>query len=599
MESMNYDCKLQKLKRRISASVGDSNADLVFKNGKVLNVFTNETETADVAVLDGYIVGIGDYKGEKEIDLQGAVVCPGLIDGHIHLESSMISPYEFAKAVVPHGTTAIVIDPHEIANVAGSIGIDYMLETTRYLPLNTYIMLPSCVPSTGTEEAGAALEAADLEQYYHHPCVLGLAEVMNSYGTVRGDVGILIKILGVSEGGGTVDGHGPGLKEKELNAYVTAGIRSDHECSTSKEAIEKIKRGQWIMIREGTAAKNLKALLPMFRKKYYSRCMLVTDDKHPGDLIQNGHMDFLIREAIRYGADPVVAVKMASLHPAQYFGLKEQGAVAPGYRANLVIIDDLEIFNVLSVYRNGILVAEKGKLIESESEHYSIPVSQAINSVICNSFHMPEIHPEDINIDIYGKFKRVIGLVTGELLTKELVVPNWTCGISDQNSLTQVAKGVELDRNIVKLIVCERHRNTGHVGIGYVYGYGIKQGAIASSVAHDSHNLIVIGVNDEDICMAANQVRKNKGGLAIVENGKVLSEFPLPIAGLMCNAEAKHAGELLYQLKEIAYSLGVSKDIDPFMTLAFLSLPVIPSLRLTTNGLMDVESQSIVPSIFG
>lgn len=571
------------LKEFISAAAGNEKADLVLKNCKVLNVFTNELENADVAIKGEYIAGIGNYEGIEEVDLGGAVVCPGLIDGHIHIESSMVSPAEFAKAIVPHGTTAVITDPHEIANVAGKEGINYMLERTEELPLDVFFMLPSCVPATPIDESGAKLVAKDLEGFYKNPRVLGLAELMNSYGTVRNDQSIIDKIVSAMKNNRIVDGHAPGLSDKELNAYIAAGVHSDHECSNAEEAVEKLKRGQWIMIREGTAAKNLKALLPLFGKKYYSRCMLVTDDKHPGDLISLGHIDYIIREAIRQGENPIYAVKMASYNTAQYFGLKDMGAVAPGYKADIIVVPSLDDFRINKVYKQGKLVASEGVLCES------IPIYKRPDgeySRVYHSFKLEELDAEDFRIRDKGKHKRVIGLVSNELLTNELIVSN-------ENG------GIETDRDIIKLAVIERHKNTGHVGVGYIYGYGLKQGAIASSIAHDSHNLIIAGTSDEDMALAANTVRKNEGGLAIVKDGRVLGELALPIAGLMCEEDASVVEGKLECLKKLARDMGVGENIDPFMTLAFVSLPVIPSLRLTTKGLVDVNSQSYVPAAFG
>ena len=551
---MKYRLNQKEQEKRIAAALGTEKAELVLKNGRVLNVFTNELEKADVAVSGKYIVGIGSYKGEKEIDLQGHVVCPGFIDGHIHLESSMISPLEFAKTVVPHGTVAVVTDPHEIANVAGTLGIDYILEATETLPMDVFVMLPSCVPATRLDEAGDELNADKLEPYYKHERVLGLAELMNAYGTVRGEKEILRKTAGAFSNKKIIDGHAPGLSGKELNAYCVAGVASDHECCTTREALEKIKRGQWIMIREGTAAKNLKALLPLFSRHYYGRCMLVSDDKHTVELSQSGHIDAIIRQAVSYGANPIHAVKMASLHPAEYFGLKDIGAVAPGYLASFVIVDSLEKFQIQSVYREGLLVAKDGVICEDVLSDYSGQLREEVRERVCHSFHIKELVPQDLRNELFGKFKRVIGLIPGELLTKELIVPNWTSGVNFTGILSQ---GVELERDIVKLMVAERHKQTGHIGIGFVYGYGLRKGAIASSIAHDSHNLIAIGVSDEDLCVAANRVRNNQGGIVIVSEGKVLSEIALPIAGLMCEETAEITVERLERLKKLAYSMGV------------------------------------------
>ena len=575
----------------IKAAFGEVSPDIVLKNGKVLNVFTNELEEIDVAIHDGFIVGLGEYQGINEYDMEGKIISPGFIDGHIHLESSMISPKEFARAVVPHGTTAVITDPHEIANVSGTTGIDYMLASTEGLPMDVFFMLPSCVPATPIDEAGATLLAKDLEPYYSNARVLGLAELMNAYGTVRSDKDIVDKIISAKSNNKLIDGHGPDLTGKELNAYVFAGVTSDHECCSFNEALEKLRRGQWIMIREGTAAKNLSALIPLFGKRYYQRCMLVTDDKHPGDLIRRGHIDYIIREAVKRGADPIHAIKMGSLHAAQYFGLKEYGAVAPGYRANLAILNNLEDLKVTDVFYNGKLVAKDGKALGQNIEQSENQVPKELVDKVYNSFHAKETKPEDFIIKKEGKFQRVIGLTKGELLTKELIVP------LEKDSLDKNV-GVDIERDIVKMAVIERHKDTGHIGLGFLYGYGLKEGAVASSIAHDSHNLIVAGTNDEDISLAANTVIKNHGGLAVVNQGKVLGELKLPIAGLMCDVEAENVDEILTELKEITSELGVSNAIDPFMTLAFASLPVIPELRLTTKGLVHVNEQKLVDVVF-
>lgn len=565
------------LKDLISSARGEVKADLVLKNAGILNVFTGDIERGDVAVTHGYIAGIGDYEGIEEIDIGGRVICPGLIDSHIHIESSMTAPAEFAKAVIPHGTVAVVTDPHEIANVAGEVGISYMLESSKDLPMDVFFMLPSCVPATPLDESGAVLDADSLAHFYSEERVLGLAELMNSYGTVRGDDGIIRKIMSAEAHGRNIDGHAPMLKGKELNAYVAAGVRSDHECSVFEEAEEKLRRGQWIMIREGTAAQDLEALLPLFDDRYCGRCLLVTDDKHAGDLISKGHIDYIIRKAIKAGKSPVNCVRMATLNAASYFGLKDRGAVAPGYVADLIVVDSLETFNVTKVFKNGRLISENGKLI--------VPVNKPVTDEskywrVLHSFNLREISPDDFAVPGKGSKKRVIKLIPGEILTEEVIVDS-----SDTEGINKIA-------------VIERHKNTGHTGVGFVTGYGLKKGAVASSIAHDSHNLIVVGTNDEDMALAANTVRGNEGGLAIVCDGKVLGSLALPIGGLMCDLDVSEIEEKLSLMKEQARQLGVPEGIDPFMTLAFTALPVIPSLRILTHGVMDVGIQSYVPVLF-
>ncbi|MDF2888413.1 MAG: adenine deaminase [Lacrimispora sp.] len=576
------------LAERILAASGRKKPSLVLKNTRMVNVFTSELEDGDIAIEGGYIVGIGSYEGETEIDLGGKVVCPGLIDGHIHLESSMLSPEEFAKTVVPHGTLAVITDPHEIANVAGTEGIRFMMERSENLDLDVYFMLPSCVPAAKLDESGAVLTADDLAPFYREERVLGLAELMDFPGTIQADPDIMEKIVSAGDHRRIIDGHGPFLSGRQLNAYITAGVRSDHECSIIEEAVEKIKRGQWVMIREGTAARNLKALLPLFEEPYYHRCMLVTDDRHPGELVRLGHMDYIVRKAIKLGADPVRAVIMASYHATRYFGLNEVGAIAPGYQANLIVVSDLTEFTVSKVYRKGILTAEDGKMLETSRA--GIKTDSPIPDIVGNSFQLKEIVPEDLVMKEEGDTIRVLCLTPGELTTKERLVP-WTKKMrEDPDTLAAM--------DIVKMAVLERHKNTGHIGLGFLGGYGLKWGAVATSIAHDSHNLIIAGTNDRDMVLAGNTVRNNRGGIAVVADGVVLSELALPIAGLMSPESAMQVDERMEQLKIQAKQLGIGKEIDPFMTLAFASLPVIPMLRLNTCGLIDVQNQKVVETIF-
>ena len=574
------------LKNRIAAGRGDVCADLVLKNARVINVFTNEIETADIAISGNYIVGVGEYQGRKEVDLRGSYVCPGLIDGHIHIESSMLCGTAFEQAVLPHGTTAIITDPHEISNVAGLDGLEFMLETTKDLTLSVYFMLPSCVPATDLDESGAVLDAEQLRPYYRHPRVLGLAELMNAYGTVHCDPKVLQKICDCTKAGKIVDGHAPLLYDKDLNAYVVAGVQSDHECSNIEEAMDKLRRGQYIMIREGTAAKNMDALMPLFQEPYCNRCMLVTDDKHPNDLLRSGHIDYNIRKAIQAGAAPAIAVKMATLVPAQYFGLKQHGAVAPGYLADLIVVSDLEHFTVEQVYKNGTLVAERGKMLKPAS----LMIGNTRFARVMESFDMDEITIRDLELRESGDYERIICLRQDELLTEEKIIP------FQQHPNT--APGVDTEQQIIKLAVFERHHHSGHVGIGFLGNFSLKCGAVASSIAHDSHNLIVAGDNDADMVLAGNTVRKNKGGLAFVANGQVMAEVALPVAGLMSTESAESVAEKMQALEDALKAHGVAEDSGIFMTLAFVSLPVIPKLRLNTYGIVDVEQQKIVPAVF-
>lgn len=574
------------LRQQIAAGRSIVIADLVLKNARIINVFTNEIEKADVAISGGKIVGIGTYNGKSEVDLHGHYVCPGLIDGHIHIESSLLCDPAFEQAVLPHGTTAVITDPHEISNVAGTDGLDFMLETTKDLTLSVYFMLPSCVPATDLDESGAVLDAEQLRPYYRYPRVLGLAEMMNFYGTVRGDAKILQKICDCTNAGKIVDGHAPFLSGKDLNAYIIAGVLSDHECSTMEEAMEKLRRGQYIMIREGTAAKNMAALLPLFREPYCNHCMLVTDDKHPGDLLRGGHIDANIRKAIAAGVDPAIAVKMATLIPAQYFGLKQHGAVAPGYKADLIVVSNLEQFTVEQVYKGGSLVAEGGKVLKPSP----LVIDSTRFARVMDSFDMDEITMKDLELHKSGEHERVIRLIENELLTEEEIIPF--------RQYPGIAPGVDVAHKIVKLAVFERHHHSGHVGLGFLGNYSLQCGAVASSIAHDSHNLIVAGTNDADMVLAGNTVRKNKGGLAFVVNGRVIGELALPVAGLMSAESVEVVMENVQHLKDALRTHGIAEGIDPFMTLAFVSLPVIPKLRLNTYGIVDVKKQRIVPAVF-
>ena len=580
-------CKL--LREQVAAATGSKKAELVLKNAQIVNVFTQSVETGDIAIEGGYIVGIGNYEGITEKDLGGAYVCPGFLDGHIHIESSMTSPGEFERAVVPHGTIAVITDPHEIANVAGTAGIRFMMQSAQKLDLDVYFMLPSCVPAPDLDESGAELLARDLEPFYADEKVLGLAEMMNAFGVTHGDKGCFEKLVQARSLKKAIDGHAPALSGKELNAYVTAGIRSDHECSDFEEAKEKFARGQWIMIRQGTAAKNLKALMGMFEDPYYQRCLLVTDDKHPGDLIRIGHIDAIIREAVSMGADPIRAIRMGTLNAAAYFGLHDMGAVAPGYKADLAVFDDLRTLNVKQVYKGGKLVAENGKMLHQKEKNTDW--STEIKERVFHSFHRVPITVEELQLkETTGTHQRVIDMVAHELITKER--------IEEWKELPGVAPGVDISRDIVKLAAIERHKNTGHVGLGFLGKYGLKKGAVATSIGHDSHNLVIAGVTDEDMVLAGNRVIENGGGLAIALEGKVLADLPLPIGGLMADEPVEVVDEKLEHMKKLSVELGISEDIDAFMTLAFISLPVIPKLRLNTYGVIDVEKHQVVEARF-
>lgn len=560
------DRQLAAKQRLIAVAAGREKADLVLKNAKYLNVFSNEFLCGDIAVANGLIAGVGKYDGKTEIDVSGKLVLPGFIDAHIHLESSMVTPAEFAKAVVAHGTTTVITDPHEITNVMGIDGVEYMIQASQNLPIDVHFMMPSCVPATEIDESGAELDCKDIDLYLDNKKVLGLAEMMNYVGVINGDKNVISKIVTSQAHHKKIDGHAPELSGNDLNAYIAAGVYSDHECSTFENALEKLRKGQFIMIREGTAAHNLKALMPLLTQQYYSRCMFATDDKHPSDLLYGGHIDYIVKQALKNGADPIVALKTATHHAARYFLLNNKGAIASGYLADIVVVDNLEDFNVETVFKRGKLV------FDGEVKDFSAPtVDEELAEKCFDTFHLDSVTPSSFKVD--GKLG-LIGLVGGELLTRNL-------GTADK---------IDVENDILKIACIERHKGTNHIGVGYVKGYSLKSGAVATSVAHDSHNIITVGCNDDDIAVAVNAIKDSKGGIAVVENGKIKALLELPIAGLMSDEPLTTVNEKLENAKSSAYELGADKSIDPFMTLSFLSLPVIPSLRITTKGVFDAEN---------
>ncbi len=564
--------KLLKKRRVIDVAAGREKADLVLKNATYVNVFSGTLETCDIAVAEGLVAGLGSYQGQQEVDMTGKIVCPGFLDAHIHLESSLVSPAEFARAVLPHGTTTVITDPHEITNVMGTDGIDYMLCATQELPVDVHFMIPSCVPASPMDESGANLDYRDIDSFFDHPRVLGLAEMMNFPGVIASDPGTVSKIVASQAHHKKIDGHAPGLRGNDLNAYVAAGVYSDHECADLEDAMEKLKLGQFVMIREGTAARNLEALVDLIKsEKCYSRCMFCTDDKHPSDLLEKGHMDYICREAVRLGADPIRVVQVACHHAARYFLLNNRGAIAPGYLADFAVVEDLKDFHVVQVYKRGQLVYHDGQVADFPLPH----IPEHLDAAAHDTFHLPALTASDF---AESRPRGVIGMVPGQIITQD-------AGYAQQVDVTQ---------DILKMAVVERHRNTGHIGVGYLKGYGLKSGAVATSVAHDSHNIICVGENDRDMALAANRVTQNHGGIVVVEKGRILAELPLEIAGLMSGKPLPEVNTLLENAKAAAYSLGVGRDIDPFMTLSFMSLPVIPTLRLTTRGVFDVGTQKYI-----
>lgn len=563
--------KLLKKRRIIDAAAGREPADLVLKNATYVNVFSNELCTADIAVAEGLIVGMGQYSGTVETDCSGKIVLPGFLDAHIHLESSLVSPKEFVKAVLPHGTTTVVTDPHEIANVMGTDGIEYMLQATEDLPVDVRFMLPSCVPATPLDESGAVLDYRCLDSFYDHPRVQGLAEMMNFVGIIAGDDQPVEKIVAAQAHHKKIDGHAPDLVGNDLNAYIAAGVYSDHECHDLQDAIAKLERGQFIMIREGTAARNLEALLPLLCDKYSERCMFCTDDKHPSDLLEKGHIDYIVKKAISLGVDPITAVKVACHNAARYFLLNNRGAIAPGYLGDFVITDDFQRFNIEKVYKKGELMVENGVLRDFPAP----PIEPYLVERAHSTFHVGALTADDFT---ERRPRGIIGMVGGEITTVD-------AGYSDR---------IDVEYDVLKIAVVERHKNTHHIGIGFLQGYGLKSGAVATSISHDSHNIIVVGTNEADMAAAVNRVVALNGGIVVWDGGAPAAEVPLAIAGIMSDEPLAVVNEKLESAKEHAFALGVSRSIDPFMTLSFMALPVIPTLRITTRGVFDVSQQTYV-----
>ena len=562
--------KLLKKRRIINVAAGRESADLVLKNAVYVNVFSGELCTDDIAVAEGLIVGMGRYSGENEVDMTGKLVLPGFLDAHIHLESSLVSPKEFVKAVLPHGTTTVITDPHEIANVMGTDGIEYMLQATEGLPVDVRFMLSSCVPATPLDESGANLDYRAIDSFYDHPRVQGLAEMMNFVGIINGDDSVVEKIVAAQAHHKKIDGHAPGLVGNDLNAYIAAGVYSDHECADLGEAIAKLQRGQFIMIREGTAARNLEALVPLLCSQYADRCMFCTDDKHPNDLLEKGHIDFIVRQAIALGADPITTIKVACHNAARYFLLNNRGAIAPGYLADFVVIDNFKHFKIEAVYKKGEL------LYDGQLRDFPVPeIDPYLQERAHNTFHVANLTEKDFMED---RPRGVIGLVPGEISSID-------CGYATK---------IDQKKDILKIAVIERHRNTGHIGIGFLHGYGLRHGAVATSISHDSHNIIVVGASEEEMAVAANRVVALGGGIVVCRGEEILSEVRLNIAGIMSEDSLVTVNRALEEAKAQAFALGVSGDIDPFMTLSFMSLPVIPSLRLTTRGVFDVGQQKYV-----
>ena len=564
-----------KLKNLIKLSLNKRKAKIVFKNGNIVNVFTNEIIKADVAMSDNKIVGIGSYEGEKEIDLKNKFIVPGLIDSHLHIESTMLTPGEFCKAVLPRGTTSVIADPHEIANVCGMNGIKYMIEESKNLPMDIYYMLPSCVPCTEKNEtSGAKLYAKDLEELINEDIILGLGEMMNYPGVIYQDKDVLDKLDLARRNNKIVDGHGPHIKDKELNAYVISGVNTDHECSTQEEMLNRLRLGMYIMIREGSAAKNLRTLIKAVDKNNLNRCLLCTDDKHPKDIIEEGHISNSIKIAVEEGVDPIDAIKMATINPATCYNLKNKGAIAPGYDADILIVDNLKDFNIEKVYKSGKLVGENSEAL------FDIEMDNKYLGSVLNSVNIKEVKKSDLEISLSTNKANIIELLPHSLVTKKSIKE---VSIKDNKFI------FEKNIDILKMAIIERHHKSGNIGLALVENFKLKNGAIGCTVAHDSHNIIVIGDSDESILAVVEKIKENNGGIAIAYNNEVVESLPLEIGGLMSNRSIKYVKSKLEKIIKIAYEdLCVNKDIDPFMTLSFLALPVIGDLKLTDKGLFDV-----------
>ena len=553
-----------KLARLISVAKGELPADLLLSNAKVVNVFNGEIEPGNVAICKDRIAGVGDYhKAKQVLDLGGRYIAPGLINGHIHPESSMLDIGQYARAVVPWGTTALITDLHEIANVCGLEGIRYVLDCARRLPFDLFLMAPSCVPATNLETSGASLNAEDIHQVLGWKGCIGLGEVMNFPGVLSGDAAVLRKISLAR--GRIIDGHAPGVAGKDLSAYIAAGIYSDHESVSLDEAKEKLRQGMFIMLREGSSEKNLDALLPLVSDKTYKRCMFVVDDRSCVDLLRDGDIDAVVRKAISRRLDPVRAIQLATINPAQYFRLDALGAIAPGYMANLIVLSDLPRLQIDMVFYRGQLVAREGKPL--------FPSYQPTGRGLTNTVKIKPFNIEALRLLASGEAEPIIEIVPGQIITRK--------------RMEKVKVIPDLERDILKLVVVERHKATGNIGLGLVTGFGLKRGALASSIAHDSHNIIAVGTNDGDIFTAIKEIERLQGGLVAATDGKVLVSLALPIAGLLSDQPLETVVSKLERLEEVATKLG-TRLISPFATLSFLALPVIPEIRLTDLGVVEL-----------
>lgn len=571
------------LEKRISVSAKKTPADLVVKNGMIVNVFTGELMSGDIAIVDGVIAGIGSYEGAKIIDAHNKIIIPGLIDGHVHIESSLLTPKEFSKIVLQHGVTSVVTDPHEIANVAGVNGIQFMIDEATRLPMDIYVMLSSCVPATKFENNGALLNAEELSPFLSAPEVLGLAEVMDFASVKNGDSFMMDKIAMVQESNGLIDGHAAGLTKEELNIYMAAGIRTDHESINAKEAKDRLDMGMYLMIREGTVAKDLMALLPAVTAKNSRRCLFVTDDKLIDDLLEEGSIDHIIRLAIQNGLDPITAIQMGTLNTAECFNLNHLGAIAPGYQADFLILDDLETVSIKQVFKKGVCISDNGKLNESLFKN---EIGKGLKGPELARINVQELTVEALLIPLTDSICNVIEIIPNSLVTNHL---------KEEVTIEEGCFVPSIQKDQLKIAVIERHNGMNHIGLGLVKGFRLKKGAIATTVAHDSHNIVVVGTSDQEMLKAVKQVIETNGGLAVVEGEEVLASLALPVAGLMTEMEYPVVNEQLKALNQAVSTIGESINFNPFLTLSFLTLPVIPKLKITDLGLFDFERSAHIP----
>ncbi|MCX7757181.1 MAG: adenine deaminase [candidate division WOR-3 bacterium] len=581
---LNLKNKVKALKQSIELAKGEAKAELLFKNARVVNVYTGESYLSNILVDRGNIIGISDdyNNAQKIIDCEGLYALPGFIDGHIHIESSLLHPTELARLLLLNGTTTIIADPHEISNVLGSKGIDYLLNATEKLPLDVFVMIPSCVPSSNLETTGGKITVTDIKKYLQHPRVLGLAELMNFPGVITVESEVLEKIATVQASAKLIDGHCPRLKGKYLQAYIGAGIMSDHECISPQEAQEKLRLGMYLMIREGSAAKNLADLLPIITPRNIRRCLLISDDIHPDYLLKEGHLNAVLRKAVSLGLDPYSAIQMATINSAEYFRLYDRGAIAPGKKADIVFVGNLTDFNVKLVVKNGKIIIKQGEF------QTALPVYK--DPAVTSTMNVKPFNVAKLKVRAKTGYLNVIKVLPGQIVTEKLTVVPKVIKSSSGDSGEVVS---DLERDILKVVVVERHKKTGNIGIGFVSGFGFKKGAIASSVAHDAHNIIAVGTNDLDIYLAIKEIIRLRGGLVAVSNGKIKASLELPIAGLMSNKPCNVVAEKLQNLINICHAWQCKLE-NPFITLSFLALPVIPTLKITDYGLIDVSSFHVV-----